>query len=336
MGKIIYFDISSDFGFFKKPDINKIYLTYNLPPKPVILGLIGSILGMSGLNKQYDETHMLKKLLDIGDMVSQDHAKVQRLIKNIDLDLVKDGLDSLDFDMRKQLLELLQKLSSTKDFDEFEKLQEIIAELESELRYPEYYAKLQHLKVGIMPLGNFPFNKIINVYNSRNSYFGSGKYDNQIISEQLLIKPKYRISVYDDDEKILNELASRISNNNPIFMPYFGKNEFIVSFENLTVINNIKKIENISSSKISSVFLKTENTQSNGEDGDGNSQSSRVITGLPQGFIFFEQYPVGYLDGGLQYDLQKIELTEYDVNNSEIDMKKGILLKINKEIIYLI
>ena len=43
-------ELKSRFGFFKKPDINSvgsntIYLTYNLPPKPAILGLVGAIMG---------------------------------------------------------------------------------------------------------------------------------------------------------------------------------------------------------------------------------------------------------------------------------------------------
>ena len=105
---LISFNLCSDFGFFRKPDVNKIGLTYNIPPKPSLLGLLGSILGMSGINKQYES------LEDQG---------------------------------------LLEKNQETKHL------------------FPEYYTKLKHLKIGIEPSEGFPFNKIINTYNSRNSYF---------------------------------------------------------------------------------------------------------------------------------------------------------------------
>lgn len=46
---LISFDLKSDFGFFKKPDINdSIYLTYNMIHKPALLGVLGAILGLEG------------------------------------------------------------------------------------------------------------------------------------------------------------------------------------------------------------------------------------------------------------------------------------------------
>ena len=51
--KLISIELKSDFGFFKKPDINdSIYLTYNMIHKPALLGLLGAILGLEG-HKSY-------------------------------------------------------------------------------------------------------------------------------------------------------------------------------------------------------------------------------------------------------------------------------------------
>ena len=51
--KLISIDLKADFGFLKKPDINdSIYLTYNMIHKPVLLGLLGAILGLEG-HKSY-------------------------------------------------------------------------------------------------------------------------------------------------------------------------------------------------------------------------------------------------------------------------------------------
>jgi len=49
MKKLISFTIKSDFGMFKKPDINdKIFITYNIIPKTYILGILGAIMGYGG------------------------------------------------------------------------------------------------------------------------------------------------------------------------------------------------------------------------------------------------------------------------------------------------
>lgn len=55
MVKVISFDIRADFGFFKKPETNKIYLTYTIPPKPLILGILGAVIGLKGLKEKYYE-----------------------------------------------------------------------------------------------------------------------------------------------------------------------------------------------------------------------------------------------------------------------------------------
>lgn len=65
--QLISIDLKSDFGFFKKPDINdSIYLTYNMIHKPALLGLLGAILGLEGhksygvLPKYYEKLQSLK------------------------------------------------------------------------------------------------------------------------------------------------------------------------------------------------------------------------------------------------------------------------------------
>lgn len=69
MKKLISFTIKSDFGMFKKPDINdKIFITYNIIPKPYILGILGAIMGYEGYAQNRDKTKMAKfyeKLKDI-------------------------------------------------------------------------------------------------------------------------------------------------------------------------------------------------------------------------------------------------------------------------------
>ncbi len=59
MKKLISFTIQSDFGMFKKPDINdKIFITYNIIPKTYILGMLGAIMGYEGYAQNKDKTKM--------------------------------------------------------------------------------------------------------------------------------------------------------------------------------------------------------------------------------------------------------------------------------------
>jgi CRISPR-associated protein Cas5h len=49
MKKLISIDLKADLGFLKKPDINEgIYLTYNMLHKPVLLGVLGAVVGLEG------------------------------------------------------------------------------------------------------------------------------------------------------------------------------------------------------------------------------------------------------------------------------------------------
>lgn len=66
--KLISFDLKSDFGFFKKPDINSTYLTYNMLHKPALLGILGAIIGLKGFeqNKRLPDYYTLLKHLKIG------------------------------------------------------------------------------------------------------------------------------------------------------------------------------------------------------------------------------------------------------------------------------
>lgn len=46
--RLISFDLKANFGFFKKPDVNETYLTYNMLHKPALLGILGAIAGLKG------------------------------------------------------------------------------------------------------------------------------------------------------------------------------------------------------------------------------------------------------------------------------------------------
>ena len=69
MKKLISFTIKAEFGFFKKPDINdKIFISYNMIHKPLLLGILGAIMGYDGYAQSKDTTQFpeyYQKLKDI-------------------------------------------------------------------------------------------------------------------------------------------------------------------------------------------------------------------------------------------------------------------------------
>jgi CRISPR-associated protein Cas5h len=61
MQKLVSFDLYADFGFLKKPDINKdVYLTFNILHKPAILGILGAICGLSGFKENINKEGLVR------------------------------------------------------------------------------------------------------------------------------------------------------------------------------------------------------------------------------------------------------------------------------------
>jgi CRISPR-associated protein Cas5h len=66
--KVISFDLKADFAFFKKPDYNDgLQLSYNMLHKPVLLGILGAIIGLEGYKRKGElpEYHRLLRNLPV-------------------------------------------------------------------------------------------------------------------------------------------------------------------------------------------------------------------------------------------------------------------------------
>ena len=178
--KLITFDLKSDFGFFKKPDINdSILLTYNMIHKPALLGILGAILGYSG------------------------HYQFGKL--------------------------------------------------------PEYYNKLQNIKIGIEPIGTGQkrgnFSKTTVKYNNSTGHANANDFGGATLNivEQILIKPAYRIYIELNEN---DKLFIKLKNHEAVFIPYLGKNDFPCWWDNFK--DDYGEITNISSKtfKIKTIFCK--------------------------------------------------------------------------------
>lgn len=108
--------------------------------------------------------------------------------------------------------------------------------------YPEYYERLQHLKVSIIPgEERGVFDKKFQNFNNSVGYASQEQGGNLIVREQWLENPKWTIYVsLDSDESF--KLADMIKNRECVYMPYLGKNDHPAVIENVEILS-IEKTE---------------------------------------------------------------------------------------------
>ncbi|MHA1204712.1 MAG: type I-B CRISPR-associated protein Cas5b [Candidatus Heimdallarchaeum aukensis] len=62
---LLSFIIFSDFGTFSKPDITETKLTYDIIPKPSVLGILGALIGLEGYREKKQNPEFIDKLSGI-------------------------------------------------------------------------------------------------------------------------------------------------------------------------------------------------------------------------------------------------------------------------------
>ncbi len=173
----------------------------------------------------------------------------------------------------------------------------------------EYYAKLQHIPIGIKPLGdsNGSFTKTVIKYNNGVGYANQDG-GNLIITEQTLINPAYRcFLLLELENEIENRLYNALKNYEAEFLPYFGKNEFSIWWEAFQVYDYQQFVAEERTFKIDSIFIKEQPVK----DGKVVKSSFRP-TGIKK-YMYFETLPIGYNDRIIQYDYQAFAYTDYDL-----------------------
>ena len=190
---------------------------------------------------------------------------------------------------------------------------------------PDYYLKLKDTPIGIKPLndekGNFQ--KTVIKYNNGVGYASKETGGNLIITEQTLVKPSYRIYLLTDNQ----ELVQRIQNCEAEFLPYLGKNDFSLWWENAQLYD-FEKFEPQDSYQVSSIFIKKMIVKDGVERDDDMDFLEMDFTGGE--FMYFERLPVGYDEELYQYEYQSFVLTTfklkekyqidnlYQLNNNEV------------------
>lgn len=168
--KALKFNLSGKTAFFKKGDVNQPYLfTYSNIHKITILGILGSILGLTGYSKQKQDKTM----------------------------------------------------------------------------YPEFYEKLKHLKISIVPKSqnNGYFIKKIQQYNNTTGLASKEDGGNLIMQEQWLYNVEWDIFILDDSSEVFSQISYNLKNNICEYIPYLGRNDH---YANIKCVEDVEldKIEN--------------------------------------------------------------------------------------------
>jgi len=188
---------------------------------------------------------------------------------------------------------------------------------------PDYYLKLKDTQIGIKPLndekGNFQ--KTVIKYNNGVGYASKETGGNLIITEQTLVKPSYRIYLLTNNQ----ELVRRIQNYEAEFLPYLGKNDFSLWWENVQVHDYVE-FEPQESFKVSSLFIK-KTTVKDGKEENDNLNFWEVDFSNGE-FMYFERLPTGYDEELFQYEYQPFVLTTFKLKK---DYKIDNLYQLNND-----
>lgn len=176
---------------------------------------------------------------------------------------------------------------------------------------PDYYIKLKDTPIGIMPLrtekGNFQ--KTVITYNNGVGYASKEQGGNLIITEQTLIKPSYRIYLLTDNQLLIE----RIKNHEAEFLPYLGKNDFSLWWENVQVYD-YETFEPKNNYTINSIFIKKAILKDGKESEDDLDFLEMEFT--ENEFMYFERLPVGYDEELFQYQYKPFVLTNFKLKES--------------------
>jgi len=171
-------------------------------------------------------------------------------------------------------------------------------------KMPEYYERLKDIKVAIAPSSENGgiFKKEFIIFNNTTN----GSIAN--ITEQTLVNPAYRIYLELDCKKYNHKrLYLGLKNNKAKFLPYMGKNEFSLWWDNFKVHDKFKKVESKEKFEVKTIIKKPENFVLK------NSGYKERTTNY---FYLFERLPIGFDEQLKQYNYHEFLYTNALFKNS--------------------
>lgn len=184
--------------------------------------------------------------------------------------------------------------------------------------FPEYYLKLKSVKISIAPLeeddklfhenGNFA--KTFIKYNNSTGLASEEIGGNLMITEQALVDPAYKCwFMLNTDNLDEAKLYKFLKTNQAEYLPYLGKNEFSLWWDNFTEYD-YELFDSTDSFKISSIFIKESPVE------DGKIKTHFRLGVLPSSnnnYMYFERLPIGYLEELFQYEYRDFSFTNWEL-----------------------
>lgn len=116
--------------------------------------------------------------------------------------------------------------------------------------FPEFYKKLQGLRVSIMPHGKRGyFSRKIQSFNNSVGYASAEQGNNLIVKEQWLENPSWTIYILDDGSTEFQKLEEFLLTHKAIYLPYLGKNDHPARIKNprIVVLAEVTEVNQIDS-----------------------------------------------------------------------------------------
>jgi len=186
--------------------------------------------------------------------------------------------------------------------------------------FPEYYKRLNHLKIGITPLDHEQGNYLKTPIKYSNTIGYANRGATFLTEELTLVAPKYRIYLlldFDNDDEVL--LYNNLKDKKSEFIPYFGKNEFTAWWNNFMdyEFSEVNSEDHLSG-KLETLFIRNQIIKDSIED--ENSSFLDIIDAddfdeIP--FIYFELLPVDFDMNLIQYQMEEMVYTNYKIKNLE-------------------
>lgn len=184
--------------------------------------------------------------------------------------------------------------------------------------YPEYYDKLQNIKVSIVPnAANGYFSKKMAYFNNSTGFASHEQGGNLIVKEQWLEEPSWDIYVLIDNKEA-EKIAEFISERKSVYLPYLGKNDHTADITNVTLEEGTVQSR---AAKIQCLFIRDK------AEIDKDSVMSLYETEL---FKYEEALPIGLKPETNQYLLTKMVYT----NMNLVNIKDEVWRVGNRDIVF--
>lgn len=117
---------------------------------------------------------------------------------------------------------------------------------------PEFYTKLQNLKIAIIPkIQEHNFARKIQTFNNSVGYASKEEGNNLVIKEQWLENPCWQIYILEDETSEYEKIKDYLLHRKCEYIPYIGKNDHFADIKNVEMVQ-VEKVQN--SKKIDSIF----------------------------------------------------------------------------------